>query len=136
MTICAPASCLNRAAMPTCTAPSSRPRTMQTSMSFFCTTRATAQCGHAIIALTKLVIEAGLIKNDRVSFNVPAGRIESTAVIEKGRVIQTAFRNVPSFLYRRDQSIDIPGLGNVQFDIAYGGAFYAMVEAQPLLLRL
>jgi proline racemase len=92
-------------------------------------------CGHAIIALTKLVIEAGLIQGERVSFNVPAGRIESRARIEAGRVVEAAFRNVPSFLYRRDQVIDIE-VGRVKFDIAYGGAFYAIVEAEPLSLSL
>jgi proline racemase len=92
-------------------------------------------CGHAIIALTKLVIEAGLIRGERVAFNVPAGRIESRARIEAGRVVEAAFRNVPSFLYRRDQVIDIE-VGQVKFDIAYGGAFYAIVEAEPLGLSL
>lgn len=92
-------------------------------------------CGHAIIALTKLVIEAGLIQAERVAFNVPAGRIESRARIEAGRVVEAAFRNVPSFLYRRDQVIDTE-VGQVKFDIAYGGAFYAIVEAEPLRLSL
>src|SRR5688572_16126936 len=89
-------------------------------------------CGHAIIALTKLAIEARMAAGPHVSFNVPAGRIEATATIEGGRVTKTSFRNVPSFLYRRDQSVKIDGLGTVRFDIAYGGAFYAIVEAAPL----
>jgi len=93
-------------------------------------------CGHAIIALTKLVVEAGFIKNDYVTFNVPAGRIESTALIHAGQVIRTAFRNVPSFVYRRDQSVEVPPFGTVKFDIAYGGAFYAIVEADPLGLSI
>src|SRR5499425_2741924 len=44
-------------------------------------------CGHAIIALTKLAIETGLVRGERVAFNVPAGRIESRARIEEGRVV-------------------------------------------------
>lgn len=93
-------------------------------------------CGHAIIALTKLVIEAGMTAGPNVSFNAPAGRIESTASMHNGRVIRTVFRNVPSFLYRRDEVIEIEKLGAVKFDIAYGGAFYAIVEAAPLGLSL
>jgi trans-L-3-hydroxyproline dehydratase len=93
-------------------------------------------CGHAIIALTKLAIESNMAKGPRVSFNVPAGRIEATATIENGRVVRTAFRNVPSFLYQRDQVIRVDGLGPVKFDIAYGGAFYAIVNAVPLGLSL
>jgi proline racemase len=50
-------------------------------------------------------------------------------------VVEAAFRNVPSFLYRRDQVIDTE-VGQVKFDIAYGGAFYAIVEAEPLSLSL
>lgn len=93
-------------------------------------------CGHAIIALTKLMIESGAAKGPHVSFNVPAGRIEATATVDNGRIVRTAFRNVPSFLYRRDQVIDIESFGPVKFDIAYGGAFYALVDAVPLGLRL
>jgi proline racemase len=93
-------------------------------------------CGHAIIALTKLVIESKMVKGPHVAFNVPAGRIEATATVEHGRVVRTAFRNVPSFLYARDQTIDVEGLGAVKFDIAYGGAFYAVVDVAPFGLKL
>jgi proline racemase len=93
-------------------------------------------CGHAIIALTKLAIESNMAKGPNVSFNVPAGRIEATATIENGRIIRTAFRNVPSFMYRRDQVIRVDGLGSITFDIAYGGAFYAVVDAASLGLNL
>jgi proline racemase len=92
-------------------------------------------CGHAIIALTKLLVEAGRIPGERVAFNVPAGRIESRARVESGRVVEAAFRNVASFLYRRDQVVDTE-VGQVKFDIAYGGAFYAIVAAEPLGLSL
>ena len=99
-------------------------------------------CGHAIIALTTLVIETGLTERDgrdgrvAVSFNVPAGRIEAHARVEAGRARDVAFRNVPSFLYSADQVVEVPGIGRVRFDIAYGGAFYAFVEAASLGLEL
>jgi proline racemase len=97
-------------------------------------------CGHAIIALTKLVIETGLIRkegpNPRLTINVPAGKIHARAVVENGKVRDVSFRNVPSFLYLRDGRVDVAGLGPLTFDIAYGGAFYAFVEAQPLGLSL
>jgi len=97
-------------------------------------------CGHAIIALTKFVIETGLVQSDgpdfQITFNVPAGKVYARALIEKGQVRAASFRNVPSFLYLRDQSVEVPGLGPVRFDVAYGGAFYAFVEAEPLGLSL
>jgi proline racemase len=95
-------------------------------------------CGHAIIALTTLAVETGLLRQDaihrcgervQVSFNVPAGRIEATARIEDGKARDVSFRNVPSFVYARDREVDVTGIGRVRFDIAYGGAFYALVEA-------
>jgi len=97
-------------------------------------------CGHAIIALTKLVFETGLVikegKERDVIFNVPAGTVQARAIIENGKVLAASFRNVPSFLYLKDQQIEVPGIGTVRFDVAYGGAFYAFVEAESLGLRL
>jgi trans-L-3-hydroxyproline dehydratase len=96
-------------------------------------------CGHAIIALTKLVFEMGLRKIDdsyQITFNVPAGRVYAHPIIENGQVRGASFLNVPSFLYLRDQSVEVPGLGLVHFDVAYGGAFYAFVDAEPLGLSL
>lgn len=96
-------------------------------------------CGHAIIALTTLAVETGLVPaaaKIQLSFNVPAGRIEATARLEDDRARDVSFRNVPSFAYAIDQSIDVPGIGHVRFDIGYGGAFYAVVEAHPLGLGL
>jgi trans-L-3-hydroxyproline dehydratase len=93
-------------------------------------------CGHAIIALTKLVVETRLIEKDEITFNVPAGRILARATVVNGQVVETSFRNVPSFVYLRNQRVDIPGIGSVRFDVAYGGAFYAFVSAQDIGLRL
>ena len=93
-------------------------------------------CGHAIIALTKLVVETQLINTNEVTFNVPAGRIEATARISNGHVIESSFRNVPSFLYLRDEHVEVDGIGRVRFDVAYGGAFYAFVDAEELGLAL
>lgn len=114
----------------------SRPKDADFDVFFLHNEGYSTMCGHAIIALTKLVIETGLVQGDSVSFNVPAGRIEARGIRQDGKVIETAFRNVPSFLYRADESIAVDGWGTVKFDIAYGGAFYAMVEAAPLGLSL
>jgi proline racemase len=93
-------------------------------------------CGHAIIALTKLVVETQLVNKHEVTFNVPAGRILARARLSDGKVSEASFRNVPSFLYLRDQHVNVEGIGPVDFDIAYGGAFYAFVNAQTVGLQL
>ena len=93
-------------------------------------------CGHAIIALTKLVVETQLVDKNEIAFNVPAGRILARASVSDGKVTETSFRNVPSFLYLRDQQVDVEGIGSVEFDVSYGGAFYAFVNAQAVGLQL
>ncbi|HEY8224378.1 MAG TPA: proline racemase family protein [Pyrinomonadaceae bacterium] len=93
-------------------------------------------CGHAIIALTKLVVETRLVDKNEITINVPAGKIHASASVVDGQVVEASFRNVPSFLYLRDEQVDVRDLGHVRFDVAYGGAFYAFVNANDLGLLL
>jgi trans-L-3-hydroxyproline dehydratase len=95
-------------------------------------------CGHAILALTTLAFDTGLVakSNGELVINAPAGKIHARADMHEGKVRQASFVNVPSFVYLRDAEIDVPGIGRVAYDIAYGGAFYAIVDAGPLGLEL
>jgi proline racemase len=93
-------------------------------------------CGHAIIALTKLAIETNLVDKNELVINVPAGRILARAVVSEGRVVESSFRNVPSFLHLCDQHVYVDGIGRVRFDVAYGGAFYAFVSGEEVGLEL
>src|ERR1044071_6593776 len=70
-------------------------------------------CGHAIIALTKLVVETQLVSKNEIIFNVPAGRILARASVVEGQVVETSFRNVPAFVCLRNQRVDVPGIGPV-----------------------
>jgi trans-L-3-hydroxyproline dehydratase len=97
-------------------------------------------CGHAIIALSKFVLDTGFIERagEEVKLNIdtPAGRIVSTAYRKNGMVDSTRFRNVPSFVLIPDASMEIQGLGEVQFTVAFGGAYYAIVDAESLGIGL
>ncbi len=96
-------------------------------------------CGHAIIALTKFVVEFGLFDpqlKEEIVFNVPAGTVYSRANIANDQVVSTSFINVPSYLYLKDKVVKVDGIGPIHFDVAFGGAFYAMVEADKLDLQL
>ncbi len=97
-------------------------------------------CGHAIIAITTACFDTGWTKKDGtklvLKIDAPAGRVEATANIEEGRVKSVSFLNVPSFLYKQDLIADVPGLGTVEYDIAFGGAFYAFCQADQLGLDL
>ena len=96
-------------------------------------------CGHAIIALTKMVLEMDIVKRkgEKVTLRIdgPPGRIISTAYRKQGVVERVIFRNVPSFVSTRQGEISIND-SPIRFDLAYGGAFYAFVEADDLQLSL
>jgi len=95
-------------------------------------------CGHAVIALTKIFIETGLIKKTEpiteVKMDVPSGFIRSFAEVKHGKIINIGFHNVPSFVQQMDSIINIPELGKIQYDLAFGGAFYAFVDTAQLNL--
>lgn len=94
-------------------------------------------CGHGIIAIVKVGLEHGLFEAspDAIRIDTPAGRVLAAANIENGKVVDVSFRNVPSFVFR-DLRVAVDGLGDVACTIAYGGAFYAYVDAEPLGLTL
>lgn len=98
-------------------------------------------CGHAIIALARFAVDSGLkdlsAAGGDIRIDTPAGRVTATVhTNEHDTVVQSSFFNVPSFVLIEDESLDIKGLGRVHFDIAFGGAFYAFVDAQDLGLDL
>ncbi|MCJ7806925.1 MAG: proline racemase family protein [Clostridia bacterium] len=99
-----------------------------------------SMCGHGIIAVTKVALETGLIRkqgdHQQVRIDTPAGRVTATARWEGDQVIEVSFLNVPSFVYLLDRFVYVPGLGEVQFDIAFGGAFYAFVDAESVNVEL
>ena len=97
-------------------------------------------CGHGIIAVTKVVIETGMFDTvepeTQLKIDSPAGLITSYAKIKDGKVESVYFYNVPSFVLLRDQVAEVPSLGKITFDVAYGGAFYAFVKAEQLGLSM
>lgn len=97
-------------------------------------------CGHAIIAVTRYVLESGYVrkegKNPVLEIEVPAGRVRSRAFMRDGKVEKVSFINVPSFLLIQDETIEVRGLGRITFDVAFGGAFYAFCDAGDLGLNL
>ena len=90
-------------------------------------------CGHGIIALVTALIETGALPpSDTVRIDAPAGRITAHPRREGDRVPSVAFENVPSFVLALDETVDVPGLGPVRYDLAFGGAFYAYVDVAQL----
>ena len=90
-------------------------------------------CGHAIIALVKLVLDTRLIQKDdqnpELIIDAPPGQIKARARMKNGIVESVFFTNVPSFVLYKDETVEVDGIGNVNFDISFGGAFYAICDA-------
>jgi proline racemase len=93
-------------------------------------------CGHGIIAITTVAVETGLLPmtspETRVKIDAPSGMVTAYARVREGRVQSVYFHNVPSFVLVLDEVVDVPGLGKIRYDIAYGGAFYAFVQAEAV----
>jgi len=92
-------------------------------------------CGHGTIGTVTVMLEEGLVTpriEGLLRLEVPAGIVEASYERDAlGHVVQVRIRNVPSFHYASDLSIELPDLGEVRFDVAYGGNFYAIIEPQP-----
>jgi proline racemase len=94
-------------------------------------------CGHGIIALVTVAIQTGMLSaSDDVRIDAPAGRITARPKRDGDRVASVAFENVPSFVLELDASVDVPGLGKVSYDLAFGGAFYAYVDVAQVGLGI
>ena len=97
-------------------------------------------CGHGIIAVSKIAVETGLVTatgpETHLVIDTPAGIVESWVRLRDGVADAVRFRNVPSYVLCNDESINVPGYGNVRYDIAFGGAYYAFVDAEAIGLQL
>jgi len=97
-------------------------------------------CGHATVAIGRWALDTGRVPSEggRASFalEAPCGivRVEVTSAGEGPP--QVAFESVESFAYRLDAEVEVPGFGRVSFDIAFGGAYYAILPASRLGLSL
>jgi trans-L-3-hydroxyproline dehydratase len=90
-------------------------------------------CGHGIIAITTVALATGMVAMQEpvttVRIDTPAGLVTANARIAAGRVESVFFHNVPSFVIDLDQTVAVPGVGAVRYDLAFGGGFYAYVKA-------
>jgi len=89
-------------------------------------------CGHAVIALGRYAIDQGIVTAQEplttVNIEAPCGLVVASVEVKDGKAGAASFESVPAFLFARDLSLDLQGYGGVGFDIAYGGAFYALAD--------
>jgi len=93
-------------------------------------------CGHGTIGAMTVALETGMVPMvepiTKVVLEAPAGLVRGDVAVKNGKVQEVSFKNVPSFLYKRDVEIEIPEIGKVTLDIAFGGSFFAIVSAKKL----
>jgi proline racemase len=96
-------------------------------------------CGHGVIAVTTIALERGLIMpggdQTMVVYDTPAGLVRARAAFDGSRVASVAFANVPSFVLHAGVPARI-GSRKIRADVAFGGAFYAIVDSESAGLRL
>jgi proline racemase len=90
-------------------------------------------CGHGTIGTATVLVETGMVAVREpvtvVRLDTPAGLVEATVAVDGGRATSVTIQNVPSYLHLRDAQVQVPGLGDVTLDLAFGGNFYALLPA-------
>ncbi|MFC5745527.1 proline racemase family protein [Actinomadura rugatobispora] len=93
-------------------------------------------CGHGTIGVATVLVETGLVEvtepETLVRLDTPAGLVEARVAVRDGVAENVTLRNVPSFAVEQDAVVAVPGLGEVRYDMAYGGNFYAVTELERL----
>jgi len=96
--------------------------------------------GTNTICVTTVLLETGMLPMKEpvteLVLESPAGLIPVRAEVVNGKVTQVTFQNVPAFVVHLEETVDVPKLGTVEVDVAYGGMFFVIAEAEPLGLRL
>ena len=97
-------------------------------------------CGHGTIGVATVLVETGMVAVTEpetvVRLDTPAGLVEARVAVADGSARSVTLRNVPSFLHAADREVEVPGLGRVRYDIAFGGNFYALVPAADVGLAV
>lgn len=92
--------------------------------------------GSNTICTVTALLETGMLpmKEPITTFTLeaPGGLVRVTAKCANGKCETVTFANVPGFVFTLDHPVDVPGLGRINVDVAYGGMIYAMVDAEAL----
>lgn len=93
-------------------------------------------CGHGTIGVATVLVETGMVEVSEpvttVRLDTPAGLVTAEVAVTDGHAESVTITNVPAFVDRLGAEVDVPGLGTVTFDLAFGGNFYAIVDTGDL----
>jgi proline racemase len=93
-------------------------------------------CGHGTIGVATVLVETGMVAVTEpetvIRLDTPAGLVEATVTVADGHAERVRLRNVPAFVVELDAEVEVPSLGSVRYDMAFGGNFYALVAADSV----
>jgi proline racemase len=93
-------------------------------------------CGHGTIGVATVLVETGMVAVTEpetvIRLDTPAGLVEATVTVTDGHAERVRLRNVPAFVVELDAEVEVPSLGTVRYDMAFGGNFYALVAADSV----
>ena len=93
-------------------------------------------CGHGAIGVATVLVETGMVTVTEpvttIRLDTPAGLVVTDVAVSDGAATSVTLRNVDSYAHALDQSITVPGYGRVDYDLAFGGNFYAIVSLDQL----
>jgi proline racemase len=93
-------------------------------------------CGHGTMGVATVLAETGMVEVTepvtRIRLDTPAGLVVADVAVRDGHAESVTIENVASFALGLDRAVQVPGLGTVRYDIAFGGNFYAIVDLDSL----
>ena len=88
-------------------------------------------CGHGTMGVATVLVETGMVEVTepvtRVRLDTPAGLVVAEVTVRDGAAESVSLVNVPAFTTGLDQTVTVDGIGQVSYDMAYGGNFYAIL---------
>src|SRR5690242_18372521 len=93
-------------------------------------------CGHGTIGVATVLVETGMVEVTepvtQVRLDTPAGLVVAEVSVRDGVATSVTITNVPAFTVALDQTVPLPGVGQVTYDMAYGGNFYAILPLEQV----
>jgi proline racemase len=93
-------------------------------------------CGHGAIGVATVLVETGMVEVTEpvtsIRLDTPAGLVQADVQVQDGAARSVTIRNVPSFTLGLDRRVVVDGFGEVEYDIAFGGNFYAILDLETL----
>ena len=95
-------------------------------------------CGHGTIGVATVLVETGMVEVvepvTTIRLDTPAGLVIARVAVSDGHADSVTLENVPSYSVRLDDTVEVPGYGPIEYSLAFGGNFYAMVDLDAVNL--